>query len=926
MVASGTGDLETPTGSRTIGLGSKLGHFELIEPVGGGGMGRVFKARDTRLSRIVALKVLSRQQAADSETLLRFRNEARSAARLNHENIAQVYYAGEDDGFPFIASEFVEGHNIRDLVQQGGPISLAEAISYTLQIAEALQHTAASNVVHRDIKPSNMLITPQGRAKLIDLGLARLRVPESSAADLTASGVTLGTFDYISPEQARDPRNADVRSDIYSLGCTLFFMLAGRPPFPEGTVLQKLLQHQGDEPPDVRAFRPQLPDEASRLVRKMMSKDPRRRYQDPAKLLVALHALAEQIGLRPTGHAHTAWIVPARRGVSLLERHMPWAAPIAVLVGMVLLLHMLWSSPSADEPQAPGQTGVAEDYLRSLPDPDESPPSSGSDGREVAVSTDRPIDDQSPGGSVVPEDRPDETAPSPSEVSPAPMPVDGTDSATEAVDQIPLSVDEPNPLEAITSIGAELAGLGPEDVGGRLSAARRSSASLSMVARLDPNETRLRGDTAVGSRSSVFRLPAESTLKHSRVLVVDPAGQDGSCFASLSAAVEAAGDGDVIELHFDGPLEARPLSFGDVELTVRAAEGYRPIVLFEPSEVDPIKYPRRMFTLTGSRLTLVDLGVELNVPKEVPAENWAMLEIACGDRLVLDRCSLTIRNASGNSAAGPASYHPEVAFFRLTASPGSDAFLGAGSVDGGRQATVELNGCTVRGEAVFLKTADAQPVELKWRNGLLATTEWLLDASGGERPSPADERIGIDLEHVTALVLAGLCKLDRDEFAPYQLPAKIRCADCILMTSQTNPGSLIEQAGVLDLDQARSEVHFVDEGNFFQGFVTFWNVDYLEYGVTPVMMTFGQWESHWQSGSGGRSLLDRVQWRQLPGTSRPVHSHTPVDYLLSDAAGYNPAIGSAGDGSDAGLILDGLPSQLSGSPPTPGPMDERSED
>ena len=160
-----------------------------------------------------------------------------------------------------------------------------------------MAHTASQNVVHRDIKPSNVLITSAGRAKLIDMGLARMQKVGDSASDLTASGVTLGTFDYISPEQARDPRIADIRSDIYSLGCTLFFMLTGRPPFPEGTVLQKLLQHQGIEPPDIRELRPDLSEEVSRLIRKMMAKEPRRRFQDASKLIEGLLSLAEQIGV-----------------------------------------------------------------------------------------------------------------------------------------------------------------------------------------------------------------------------------------------------------------------------------------------------------------------------------------------------------------------------------------------------------------------------------------------------------------------------------------------------------------------------------------------------------------------------------------------------------------------------------------------------
>jgi serine/threonine-protein kinase len=228
-------------------------------------MGIVFRALDTTLDREVAVKVLSADQSADDETLRRFRNEAQSAARLNHDNIAHVFYVGQDRGVHYIVFEFIEGVNIRDLVEQHGPLPLEEAVSYTYQIAQALEHASQRAVIHRDIKPSNVLITPDGKAKLVDMGLARLNQLARSD-DLTASGVTLGTFDYISPEQARDPRSADVRSDLYSLGCSFFFMLTGRPPFPDGTVLQKLLQHQGDSPPDPREFRPELPAEVTNIL------------------------------------------------------------------------------------------------------------------------------------------------------------------------------------------------------------------------------------------------------------------------------------------------------------------------------------------------------------------------------------------------------------------------------------------------------------------------------------------------------------------------------------------------------------------------------------------------------------------------------------------------------------------------------------
>ncbi len=263
--------------------GEQLGHFQLEEFVGGGGMGAVFRATDTMLGRTVAVKVVSRDET-NEETLRRFRNEAQSAARLDHPNIARVYYVGEDKGWNYIVFEYIEGVNVRDLVEHNGPLSLEDAIKYTLQMAEALEHASQRDVTHRDIKPSNILIMIDGRAKLVDMGLARLHQVESSTEDLTASGVTLGTFDYISPEQARDPRNTDVRSDLYSLGCTLFYMLTGQPPFPEGTVLQKLLSHSSEEPPDVLTYRPELPGDIAAVVKKLLAKLPEQRFQSPRDL------------------------------------------------------------------------------------------------------------------------------------------------------------------------------------------------------------------------------------------------------------------------------------------------------------------------------------------------------------------------------------------------------------------------------------------------------------------------------------------------------------------------------------------------------------------------------------------------------------------------------------------------------------------
>lgn len=324
--------------------GSRLDHFELLDYVGFGGMGIVFRAQDTSLNRIVAVKVLVREQPGETEIYKRFLNEAQSAARLDHENIARVYYMGEARQFAYIVFEFVEGANLRDWVQEHGPMPLVDAVNIILQMAQALGHATSRDVVHRDIKPSNILVTPSGLAKLIDMGLARFYEYERPGSDLTASGMTLGTFDYISPEQACDPRTVDVRSDIYSLGCTFFYLMTGNPPYPSGTVFEKLVKHQGEAVPDPREQNPDVTPEAARIIRKMMAKSPRKRYQTADDLMRDLMFLAGSLGLRTASQTGLVWVTPDSWQPPFWERHLPWMAPLAVLILAVIGIELFFAT------------------------------------------------------------------------------------------------------------------------------------------------------------------------------------------------------------------------------------------------------------------------------------------------------------------------------------------------------------------------------------------------------------------------------------------------------------------------------------------------------------------------------------------------------------------------------------------------------
>jgi serine/threonine-protein kinase len=275
--------------SEPLTPGTRVGRYEVVAHLASGGMGEVYKARDVELGRIVALKVLPARQSENANSVERFRREARHAARLSHKNIVTLYDWGQDGGTWFLALEFVDGIDLNTYINARGHLDAQEAFQITVQAARALDHAFQQGITHRDIKPSNFLLSRHGRklrVKLTDLGVARAVRDEDFR--VTRAGTTVGTLDYLAPEQARDSALADVRSDIYSLGCTLYHMLAGQPPFPDGGLGERLYKHLQVEPPDVRQFNAEVPDGLWAVMRRMLAKRPDDRFQTPAELLDAL--------------------------------------------------------------------------------------------------------------------------------------------------------------------------------------------------------------------------------------------------------------------------------------------------------------------------------------------------------------------------------------------------------------------------------------------------------------------------------------------------------------------------------------------------------------------------------------------------------------------------------------------------------------
>jgi serine/threonine protein kinase len=275
--------------------GFRIGNkYVVLELIGSGGMGKVFLCRHERMKRLVALKILPREHAADPTMRARFEREARVVAALEHPNIVKAHDIDEQGDMLFLVMEYIDGVDLHALVKRFGPLSVPRVANYISQAAAGLQHAHDQGLVHRDIKPGNLLLDRNGVIKLLDMGLARFfnTTSEESVTQQHEKATILGTADYLSPEQGIDSSTVDIRSDIYSLGCTAYFLLTGSPPFPDGALHQKLISHQLRTPKPVQSIRPDVPDDFAAILNVMMAKNPADRFQQPRDVVSALAAYA----------------------------------------------------------------------------------------------------------------------------------------------------------------------------------------------------------------------------------------------------------------------------------------------------------------------------------------------------------------------------------------------------------------------------------------------------------------------------------------------------------------------------------------------------------------------------------------------------------------------------------------------------------
>ncbi|WP_339730962.1 serine/threonine-protein kinase [uncultured Gimesia sp.] len=837
--------------------GMQLEHFIIRERIGRGGMGAVFRAIDTRLDRVVALKVLSPGQSRDTGSVKRFQNEAKAAARLDHENISRVFYIGEDQGLNFIAFEYVKGTNVREIIHSRGILPAAEAVNYALQIASALKHINKAGVVHRDIKPSNIIITPGGRAKLVDLGLAR-KESDNASADLTSAGTTLGTFDYISPEQAKDPRTVDVRSDIYSLGCTLYHMLTGEPPYGEGTVLQKLLDHSGKKVPDPASINKQLPSELSLIVQKMMASDPTDRYQTPEELMYHLMQVAGKLDLRGVNPEGLVWTSPTSSRLGFLEKYVGWVATAVVLLVVVYLLDRY---PTFDQ----GTVSVTQnDNQQTVPlikqatsKPDEISPD---------VSVPLPETEKMTTGSLstnptIASAIPTETI-SDNKTTAAPTPTKGSSKNEDTSDTNPEKMTltegskDLNEIFEIPLLSSKRtindfieAGNPPKNKvlrestpGTELALSNSSDQKKSMVplapAPLPDNSPEIEPDLFPKKSDTEIR-----KMEIPAITIINPDGTAGQDFKTLDAACAAADDGSIIELGFTGIRKEAPIHINNKRVRIRAAKNRKPILQFESVEEPAEGFQTHMIQVANGSLELFELGIIVDV-KDLNTDSWAIFSLKNAHDIRLHQVTVTCSNRTSQQVALFEMNEP------INQGLNDDSMMGKRPV---KESTfVEVINSVLRCDGHAFSIRETAPTRLEITNSAVMISQALIELVGCNNKPTEGDFLELVLNHSTLLLGKGLAVMDSGAIPRELIPLNVSARNNIFFSRTDAP--LVQMKGNTNENDFRQKLlTWKGSNNYFDRFGTFWTIQS-------------------QQGTTGALSLDALDWKDIWGLSSEVNS------------------------------------------------------
>ncbi|KAA5546090.1 serine/threonine protein kinase [Roseiconus nitratireducens] len=885
----------TPAEVAKVLVGQTLNQYFLDQMIGGGGMGAVFRAHDQQLDRVVALKVIP-FVGNDPELQRRFRNEAQNAAKLDHPRIARIFDAGSHGDWHYIVFEYIQGTNLRDLIQSQGPLTLDDAVFYTAQVAEAIDHASQRGIVHRDIKPSNVLIADDGSVKLVDMGLARSDNLDLSE-DMTASGVTLGTFDYISPEQALDPRDADVRSDLYSLGCTFYFMLTGEAPYHGGTMLQKLLSHGNAPLPNPQSLRKDLPDEFVAVVHRMMAKEPKARYQNASDLLADLNELAFRFQLKRSKATAAIAPPPINEGLQRLQTHLPWM--IAVLLVLMIAGYLeLQSTAINDSFAVERRSGMVTDTSTGFDDD-----SGGSAIRNASGGSTSSRGDAAQG----PASPTDEASGSESEVS-------STDSlAGDPTEQrrsmqssdserIAASAAKPPPL--VDELPLPIADRDSEDGDGRSPAMSEINPSVG------PASEKLSGDgsnaagggpaeTAIGSIGSavdtpesdpVGGLPAPEAVRivpQSLLALAQQVDQvdrdtDGAILAStLPDALDLAMRFGVLRVEFaTAEIVTGPVSLPSDNMSFVSTVGRTSVRMVS---TDPMAIGRsELLNIGNNRARFENLDFQWELTGD-QVDGGAMFVVNDNRLVRFSNCTFTLVNRAN---------HDRVVFFQIVtdpeALPESDTLPGRIFNPNERAlplVAIQLDDCIARGEATFISMDYAVALQLVWNNGLLAINGRLIETFGARvRPPMTSGPMQLALSNVTAEIPGGLIRMRLGPSGVFPVPIERQANQCVFLVDEGQPH--VEIAGTDTLASPSSLLTWRGEEN--------------AYVVTPPTLsdplllisdlegnsrvtTMADLQSDRLTWSSERSPGWSVYW-SMPRSSIPAyHRRTPADYRQDGA-------------------------------------------
>jgi serine/threonine protein kinase len=332
--------------------GLVIGGYVVMESLGEGGMGKVFKAKHRTMGRIICLKVLNRQGRKSPEIVERFQREARTIGALQHPNIVVAHDAGEEDGIPFLVMEYIQGIDLAKRVRKTGPLEIEMVRNIILKTAQALEYAHSSGVIHRDIKPHNLILDDEGKLTILDMGLARIASDPDEPSDvttfasMTSSGAIMGTVDYMAPEQAMNSRKADHRADIYSLGCTMHFLLTAQPVFEGETVMEKLIAHREESLPKLNDRNREVSNGLNAIFHKMLAKNSADRYQSMAEVVADLEA--DAAGKQPTALLE---IQTSNRRMATSAYMFPVAVASSLFLATVLIAFAVSSFIGQTEPE-----------------------------------------------------------------------------------------------------------------------------------------------------------------------------------------------------------------------------------------------------------------------------------------------------------------------------------------------------------------------------------------------------------------------------------------------------------------------------------------------------------------------------------------------------------------------------------------------